>query len=260
MVTQKESSSGARLLAVDVGNTNTVLGLYEGATLVRHWRLTSRRDATADEISLSVEGLLRPIPGGNEPDDVIVASVVPSLRFPMRQAFRQLFDRDPIFVEPGIKTGMPILYEIPQEVGADRIVNAVAAHARLGGPCIVVDFGTATTFDVVTARGEYSGGVIVPGIAISAEALFEKAARLWRVEIRRPEHVVGQDDVRVDPVRSLLRIPFARGRRDRPDREGDGRRPARHRDRRASGALRGRLRADRDGRSSPDADGPAADL
>ena len=193
-MTKKEltDTSGARLLAVDVGNTNTVLGLYEGASLVRHWRLTSRRDATADEISLSVEGLLRPIPGGNEPDDIIVASVVPSLRFPMRQAFRQLFDRDPIFVEPGIKTGMPILYEIPQEVGADRIVNAVAAHAQLGGPCIVVDFGTATTFDVVTARGEYSGGVIVPGIMISAEALFEKAARLSRVEIRRPEKVVGK--------------------------------------------------------------------
>jgi len=103
-----------------------------------------------------------------------------------------MFAQDPLFVEPGIKTGMPILYEVPQEVGADRIVNAVAAHARVGGPCIVVDFGTATTFDVVTARGEYAGGVIVPGIAISAEALFEKAARLWRVEICRPERVVGR--------------------------------------------------------------------
>ena len=123
---------------------------------------------------------------------VIIASVVPSLRFPMRQAFRQIVEREPVFVEPGIKTGMPILYEVPQEVGADRIVNAVAAHARVGGPCIVVDFGTATTFDVVTARGEYAGGVIVPGISISAEALFERAARLSRVEIRRPERVVGK--------------------------------------------------------------------
>ncbi len=95
-------------------------------------------------------------------------------------------------MEPGIKTGMPILYEVPQEVGADRIVNAVAAHAQVGGPCIVVDFGTATTFDVVTARGEYAGGVIVPGIMVSAEALFEKAARLWRVEIRKPDRVVGK--------------------------------------------------------------------
>ena len=179
------------LLAVDVGNSNTVLGLYERGTLTRHWRLTTRRDATSDEIVLSVEGLLGREPPGERPD-VIVANVVPSLGFSLRQAFRQLFGQEPLFVEPGIKTGMPILYEVPQEVGADRIVNAVAAHARVGGPCVVVDFGTATTFDVVTARGEYAGGVIVPGIAISAEALFEKAARLWRVEIRRPERVVGK--------------------------------------------------------------------
>src|ERR1700682_2681990 len=138
------------------------------------------------------------------PADVIVASVVPALRFPMRQAFRQLFDREPIFIEPGIRTGMPILYEVPQEVGADRIVNAVAAHARLGGPCIVVDFGTATTFDVVTSRGEYAGGVIVPGISISAEALFEKAARLWRVEIRRPERVGGEENAASIPSGPLL--------------------------------------------------------
>ncbi len=179
------------LLAVDVGNTNTVLGLYESGALARHWRLTTRRESTADEIVLSVQGLLGPR-AEEGALDVVVASVVPSLGFPMRQAFRQLFGAEPLFVEPGIKTGMPILYDVPQEVGADRIVNAVAAYARLGGPCIVVDFGTATTFDVVTARGEYSGGVIVPGIAISAEALFEKAARLWRVEIRRPEKVIGK--------------------------------------------------------------------
>jgi type III pantothenate kinase len=117
---------------------------------------------------------------------------VPSLGFPIRQAFKEIFGKEPAFVEPGIKTGMPILYDVPQEVGADRIVNAVAAHARLGGPCIVVDFGTATTFDVVTAKGEYAGGVIVPGVGISAEALFERAARLWRVEIRRPDRVVGK--------------------------------------------------------------------
>jgi type III pantothenate kinase len=181
------------LLAVDVGNTNTVLGLYEGRELLRHWRVTTRRDATADEIALSVESLLATRgAGGRRPDDVIVASVVPSLGYPIRQAFREILGREPIFVEPGIKTGMPILYDVPQEVGADRIVNAVAAHARLGGPCIVVDFGTATTFDVVTAKGEYSGGVIVPGVGISAEALFERAARLWRVEIRRPDRVVGK--------------------------------------------------------------------
>ena len=191
MVTGREKQIAPALLAVDVGNTNTVLGLYEGGALIRHWRLTTRRDATADEISLSVAGLVGDRTG-RPPLDVIVASVVPSLNFPMKQAFRQLYGSEPLFVEPGVKTGMPILYEVPQEVGADRIVNAVAAYARLGGPCVVVDFGTATTFDVVTVKGEYAGGVIVPGITISAEALFEKAARLWRVEIRRPDRVIGR--------------------------------------------------------------------
>lgn len=189
------AAGGETLLAVDVGNSNTVLGLWRGGELERHWRLTTRREATSDELALSVRGLLAAGPGGDpggEPTRVIVANVVPSLRFPLRQALRQLFGREPLFVEPGVKTGMPVLYEVPQEVGADRIVNAVAAFEAVGGPCIVVDFGTATTFDVVTAKGEYAGGVIVPGIAISAEALFEKAARLWRVEIRRPERVVGK--------------------------------------------------------------------
>ena len=188
------SAGSEPLLAVDVGNTNTVLGLWHGAELDRHWRLTTRRDATADEIALSVRGLFAAGPTAEplQPMRVIVASVVPSLKFSLRQALRQIFGREPLFVEPGVRTGMPILYEVPQEVGADRIVNAVAALEAAGGPCIVVDFGTATTFDVVTARGEYAGGVIVPGIAISAEALFEKAARLWRVEIRRPERVVGK--------------------------------------------------------------------
>jgi type III pantothenate kinase len=182
------------LLAVDVGNTNTVLGLYENGALLRHWRLTTRREETSDEIVLSVRGLLQASgrPEAEPPREVIVASVVPSLKFPLRHALRQISGQEPLFVEPGVKTGMPILYDVPQEVGADRIVNAVAAHARLGGPCIVVDFGTATTFDVVTERGEYAGGVIVPGIAVSAEALFEKAARLWRVEIRRPDRVIGK--------------------------------------------------------------------
>lgn len=188
------NGAGELLLAVDVGNTNTVLGLWRGQELSRHWRLTTRRNATADEIALSVRGLFAagPKPEELSPMRVIVASVVPSLKFPLRQALRQLLERDPLFVEPGITTGMPILYEMPQEVGADRIVNAVAAFDRFGGPCIVVDFGTATTFDVVTPRGEYAGGIIVPGISISAEALFEKAARLWRVEIKRPEKVVGK--------------------------------------------------------------------
>ena len=189
MVTTKPTA----LLAVDVGNTNTVLGLFEDGSLVRHWRLTTRRESTSDEITLSVKGLLASAGREDDPPaEVIVASVVPSLKFPLRQALRQITGSEPLFVEPGIRTGMPILYDTPQEVGADRIVNAVGAHDRWPQGAIVVDFGTATTFDVVTAKGEYSGGVIVPGITISAEALFERAARLWRVEIRRPDKVVGK--------------------------------------------------------------------
>ena len=226
MVTRPEGT----LLAVDVGNTNTVLGLYEGARLLRHWRLTTRRDATADEIVLSVRGLLEASGGHEAPGEVIVASVVPSLRFPMRQALRQVCGQEPLFVEPGVKTGMPILYEVPQEVGADRIVNAVAAHARLGGPCIVVDFGTATTFDVVTEKGEYAGGVIVPGISVSAEALFEKAARLWRVEIRPAGTRHREDDRGLDPVRALLRLSLSGGRHGGAHRARARRPAARHRD------------------------------
>jgi len=178
------------LLVVDVGNTNTVLGLYEGKKLTADWRLATRRDATADEVGILLQGLL----GSPRPAVTrgIVATVVPSLHFPWKAAFRRYLGLEALFVEPGIKTGMPILYENPQEVGADRIVNAVAAYEKYGGPCIVVDFGTATTFDVVNAAGEYAGGVITPGVMISAEALFSRAARLSRVEIRRPESVVGK--------------------------------------------------------------------
>jgi type III pantothenate kinase len=247
------------LLAVDIGNTNTVLGLWRGDRLARNWRLTTRRDATADEIALSVRGLFAagPEPEPLEAMRVIVASVVPSLRFPMRQALRQVLGREPLFVEPGVKTGMPILYEVPQEVGADRIVNAVAAHERLGGPCVVVDFGTATTFDVVTAKGEYAGGVIVPGIQISAEALFEKAARLWRVEIRRPERVVGKTTA--GSIQSGLYFGYLSlvdGMIDRYLRR-DRREAARHRHGRARGALRRRLGTHHGDRSAPDAPGPA---
>jgi type III pantothenate kinase len=178
------------LLVVDVGNTNTVLGLYEGKKLANDWRLATRRDATADEIGILLTGLLGP--GARPVARAIVATVVPALQFPWKTAFRKHLGVDATFVEPGIRTGMPILYENPQEVGADRIVNAVAAFEKYGGPCIVVDFGTATTFDVVNAAGEYAGGVITPGVMISAEALFSRAARLSRVEIRRPSAVIGK--------------------------------------------------------------------
>jgi type III pantothenate kinase len=179
------------LLVVDVGNTNTVLGLFEGKTLSADWRIATRPEATADEIGIFLRGL-----AGTERaeiDRAVVATVVPSLHFPWKSALRRYFRVDALFVEPGVKTGLPILYDSPQEVGADRIVNAVAAVERYGAPCVIVDFGTATTFDVVNAAGEYAGGVIVPGVAVSAEALFAHAARLSRVEIRRPPTVIGRN-------------------------------------------------------------------
>lgn len=182
------------LLALDVGNTNTVLGFFEGDSLVATARLTTVRERTSDEHSL----LLRAVIEGkgrtaSEVDDVVVSSVVPPQDFPIRAACRDAFGIDPLFVAPGVKTGMRILYDQPSEVGADRIVNAVAAVSAHGAPCIVVDFGTATTFDVVSGSGDYLGGVICPGPGISADALFSRAARLSRVDLHRPERVVGKN-------------------------------------------------------------------
>jgi type III pantothenate kinase len=184
------------LLTIDAGNTNTVLGVHDGATLRAHWRLTTRREQTSDEYGILVRSLfaasdIDPAAIGG----VALASVVPPLTSVLRDLARQYLHQEPLTIEPGVKTGMPVLYEPPGDVGADRIVNGVAAHAAYGGPVIVVDFGTATTFDVVTRKGEYLGGVICPGIGISADALFQRAARLPRVDVRRPERVVGRSTV-----------------------------------------------------------------
>jgi type III pantothenate kinase len=184
------------LLTIDAGNTNTVLGVHEGAELVAHWRLTTRREQTADEYGILVRNLFAA--SSLEPsriEGVAIASVVPPLTPVLVALARQYLGQEPLVVEPGVRTGMPILYEPPSDVGADRIVNGVAALARFGGPVIIVDFGTATTFDVVTRKGEYVGGVICPGIGISADALFQRAARLPRVDIRNPGKVIGRSTV-----------------------------------------------------------------
>jgi len=180
------------LLTLDVGNTNTVLGLFRDAELVAHWRLTTARDQTVDEYGILTRELftLAEIDPGTV-TGVIISSVVPPLNPTLEEMSERYFHVKALFVEPGVKTGMPVLYENPQEVGADRIVNSVAAFSKYGGPCIVVDFGTAINFDVVSARGEYMGGVLAPGIGISAEALFSHAARLFRVEIKDPGKVIG---------------------------------------------------------------------
>jgi type III pantothenate kinase len=184
------------LLTIDVGNTHTVLGLFEGETIAHRLRLSSRRDATADEVDALIAGMLLQRGIGFEAiDDAILASVVPPLTEVFEKLCADRLGRPPMVVGPGIKTGMQILYDNPREVGADRIVNAVAAWARHEGPCVVVDFGTATTFDVISERGAYLGGVIAPGIGISADALFSRAAKLPRVEVVRPPRVVGRTTV-----------------------------------------------------------------
>src|ERR1700738_2997814 len=180
------------LLTLDVGNTNTVLGLFRDAELVAHWRLTTARDQTVDEYGILTRELftLAEIDPATV-TGVIISSVVPPLNPTLEEMSERYFHVKALFVEPGVKTGMPVLYDNPQEVGADRIVNSVAAFSKYGGPCIVVDFGTAINFDVISARGEYMGGVLAPGIGISAEALFSRAARLFRVEIKDPGKIIG---------------------------------------------------------------------
>ncbi|MFY9585729.1 MAG: type III pantothenate kinase [Candidatus Acidiferrales bacterium] len=184
------------LLTIDVGNTNTVLGVFRGAELVAHWRLTTARDQTVDEYGILTRSLFTSAgldPGAIE--GVIISSVVPPLNSTLAEMSERYCGGTALFVEPGVKTGMPVLYENPQEVGADRIVNSVAAYEKYGGPCIAVDFGTAINFDAVSARGEYLGGVLAPGIGISAEALFSRAARLWRVELKDPGKIIGTNTV-----------------------------------------------------------------
>jgi type III pantothenate kinase len=184
------------LLVIDVGNTNIVYGLFEGADLIRQFRVETGRGRTADEYAVVLRQLLAMY--GIAPEAVeaaILASVVPSLTESMAELVRRAFGREALVVGPGIKTGMSILYENPREVGADRIVNAIAAYEKVKGGVIVVDFGTATTFDCVTPKGEYLGGVIAPGIEISADALFQRAAKLPRVEVAKPPRVVGRNTV-----------------------------------------------------------------
>jgi type III pantothenate kinase len=195
------------LLVIDVGNTNTVLGVFARAAeaadnvpryerLVANWRVATSRTSTVDEYGVLFRNLFSM--AGLEAQGIhgiVISSVVPPLDPVLRQVCERYFNLRPLYIEPGIKTGMPVHYDNPAEVGADRIVNGVAAFEKYGGPCIVVDFGTATTFDCVSGQGEYMGGVICPGIGISADALFERTARLPRVEIRKPARVIGSNTV-----------------------------------------------------------------
>ena len=184
------------LLVVDVGNTNMVLGLYDGDRLVHDFRIETCKGRTSDEYHVLLLNLLQL--AGVEPSDVrasILASVVPSLNDTVIEAVDRAFDHEIMIIGPGIKTGMPVLAENPREVGADRIVNSVAAYERVKGAVIVVDFGTATTFDCISGKGEYLGGAIAPGMQISANALFASAAKLPRSEIARPPRAIGRNTI-----------------------------------------------------------------
>lgn len=184
------------LLVIDIGNTNTVFGLYRGETLVHNWRLRTDRTRTADEWALAVHGLFA-MAGlrSGDVDGAIITSVVPPVLPIVETLCRDYLACEPLVVGADTPTGMPIRYDNPQEVGADRIVNAVAAYARKRCSLIVIDLGTATTFDVISAQGEYLGGAIAPGLAISAEALFERASKLPRVEITCPQRAIATNTV-----------------------------------------------------------------
>lgn len=185
------------LLAVDVGNTQTVVGLYSGDELVDHWRIATVVERTSDELALMVQQFLgfHGFTFDEQVHGVAISSVVPRVTAALREMVLRYLGGPPLVIEPGIKTGMPILYDNPKEVGADRIANAVGVYDLYGGPSIVVDFGTATTFDAISEKGEYLGGVIVPGIEISMDALFGHAAGLRKVELVPPRNVIGKSTV-----------------------------------------------------------------
>ena len=185
------------LLTLDVGNTNTVLGVFtDDGTLAAHWRVTTHKTQTVDEYGVLFLNLftMRGLAASNV-KHVVISSVVPPMNSTLREVAEQYFRCTPLLVEPGVRTGMPLLVDNPSEVGADRVVNCVAAYERYKCACIVVDFGTATTFDVVSERGEFMGGAIAPGLGISADALFARAARLGRVDLKRPAKAIGTNTV-----------------------------------------------------------------
>lgn len=189
------------LLTIDVGNTHTVLGLFDGEDIVEHWRISTDARRTADELAVLLQGLMgmHPLLGdelGDGIDGIAICATVPSVLHELREVTRRYYGDVPaVLVEPGVKTGVPILTDNPKEVGADRVVNTLAAYAQFGGPAIVVDFGTSTNFDAVSERGEFLGGVLAPGVEISVDALAARAAQLRKVELVKPPRVIGKNTV-----------------------------------------------------------------
>lgn len=196
MLARRSKGASRLLLVFDVGNTNIVVGVYSGQHLEQHWRVSTHRDQTADELAMLFLSLFQYSGlSFSSIRAVTISSVVPPLMSALSELSRRYFGVEPLVVGPGTRTGMPIKFDNPREVGADRIVNGVAAYHLYGGPVIVVDFGTATTFDVISHQGEYLGGAIAPGIGISTEALFARAAKLPRVELVKPRSVIGKNTV-----------------------------------------------------------------
>lgn len=184
------------ILVMDVGNTNIVLGVYDGKKLLVSWRMATDKERTSDEFGMFIVSLFEHEKlDVQDVEAIIIASVVPPIMYSLEHGIRKYFKKDPILVGPGIKTGINIKYENPREVGADRIVNSVAGYEIYGGPVIIVDFGTATKFEAISSKGEYLGGVICPGVKIAADALFQKASKLPRIELSKPEFVIGKNTV-----------------------------------------------------------------
>jgi type III pantothenate kinase len=192
------------LLAVNVGNTNTVLGVFRGAELEHQWRTSTETERTADELAVLFGGLLEQadLSFSNQITGVVISSVVPTSTGALRDMVQRYFNFPPVIVEPGTKTGMPILTDNPRELGADRVVNALAAYNRYGGPCIVIDFGTATTYDAVSEKGEFLGGAIAPGLQTKNASLSRETARLPQVELQAPRTAIGKNTV--DAIQSAL--------------------------------------------------------
>ncbi len=184
------------ILVCDVGNTNTVLGVFHGEKLLKDWRISTNKDKTSDEYGIIIDQLFKY--NGLRTEDiegVIISSVVPNLMHTLQAMSIKYLNKEALIVGPGIKTGMNIKYDNPKEVGADRIVNAIAAYEKYGGPLIIVDFGTATTFCAISKEGEYEGGIISPGVIISSEALFQRTAKLPKIELVKPERVINKNTV-----------------------------------------------------------------
>ena len=247
------------ILTMDIGNTNIKTALFDGKEMYKYWRMSTNITSTSDEYGVRLmsmfahEGVSRDVVEG-----IVVSSVVPTINYTIEHMLLNYIGKAPLFVAPGVKTGINIKYENPRELGSDRIANAVAAYEEYGGPCIFIDFGTATTFGVVDKEGSFLGGTICPGIKLSSEALVTGTAKLPRFELNKPENVIGRTTLSNQRYVLRLRRPGAQHRAQNPPGAGGGRLCGGHR--RHGADDRGREQRDRQAGRTADPQGPAADL